>query len=288
MTSGGKILLGLLAIGGFSLAIFHSGQAHADSLPPRDPLNPDPNPLPLPGIPSLPGLPPQGQVIPPAGTPIPLPGGGVVTVPVIPGGNAPAQVPQPVIVPLPASTSPFPAVTLPPPGSTVNIPGVGPVTVPNTTIPSLPSLPAAVTPGPALPPSAPPASAAELPGQAPADTLALVTSMLRTEQQPHWRVSDPLLRAWQSARGHVADGQFGTGDALTLAQEIGTVPIIRGWPKGSNQSQAVPAYRAALLKIAATAPEPRASQLRLSAAREQGQGYGTPERPIAQLITIQS
>lgn len=281
MTSGGKILLGLLAIGGISLAVFHEGEAHADSLPPPGP-RPDPNPLPLPGIPSLPGLPPLGSVLPPPGTIIPLPNGGATQVPSIPGLNTPAQTQLPsVVVPLPASTSPFPASPLPnlSQGGTVQIPGLGQVTVP----------PLVVTPGPAPVPSAPPASPAELPGSAPADTVALVSSMLSTEQRPHWRIQDPALKAWQRSRGRVADGNFGTGDALALATEIGTIPIIRAWPKGSFPGDGkLDNYRASLQQIANAASEPRASQLRLSAARETGQGYGTPEKPIAHLITLQT
>lgn len=282
MTSGGKILLGLLALGGITLAVFHSGEAHAAPLPPPEP--PEPQPLPPAG----------GSVIPPAGTPIP--GGGAV--PAIPGVNTPLPrqvdpVPTPaVVVPLPASTSPFPSV--PAGGSTVDVPGLGQVTVPTVpglpaaTTPATPSVPV-VTPGPALPATAPPQSSAELPDSAPADTLALVTSMLKTEQQPRWRVTDPLLKPWQKSRGRTADGQFGTGDALVMAKEIGTIPIIRGWPKGSFLGDGkLEAYRAALQQIASTAPEPRASQLRASAARELGQGYGTPEKPIATLITIQT
>lgn len=285
MTSGGKIILGLLALGGITLAVFHSGEAHAaNSLPPPD--DDDTGPVPLPS---------GGSVIPPAGTPIPGAGGAVV--PSIPGLNAPSNggfVPPPapsVVVPVPASASPFPAspiqtTQIP---SSVNVPGLGTVNLPPGLPTSLPSSVPTVTPGPALPASAPPQSAAELPGSAPSDTLALVTSMLNTEHSPHWRVTDPLLKAWQASRKRVADGQFGINDALAMAQEIGTIPIIRGWPKGTAPGdKTLPNYRAALLKIAATAPEPRASQLRASAARELGQGYGTPEKPIATLFTIQS
>jgi hypothetical protein len=280
MTSGGKIILGLLAMGGITLAVFHSGKASAAPLPPPSPDDDDD------------ALPP-GSILPPAGTPIP--GGGAV--PAIPGLNAPASSPlpsiplpsvPPLVVPLPASTSPFPAAPSLP--STINVPGLGPVTLPPGLPRQIDPLPTpTVTPGPALPTNAPPQSAAELPGSAPSDTLALVSSMLKTEQLPRWRVTDPLLKPWQAARRRTADGLFGTGDALVLAQEIGAIPIIRAWPKGSFPGDGkLEAYRAALLRIAATAPEPRASLLRGSAARELGQGYGTPEKPIATLITIQS
>ncbi len=282
MTSGGKILLGLLAIGGITLAVFHSGEAHADELPPPNPP-PDPNPL------------PSFPTIPPAGTPIPLPGGGSVPVPTIPGVNTPGAQPQPVpplVVPLPASASPFPAV--PSPGTQIPIPGGGSVPVPvipGLNAPGVATLPPlVVTPGPAPAPSAPPASPAELPGSAPADTLALVTQMLTQEQNPHWRISpNAQLKPWQASRGRAVDGNFGTGDALAMAKEIGTIPIIRAWPKGSFPGDGkLDTYRASLQQIANSAPEPRASQLRASAARETGQGYGTPEQPILHLITIQS
>jgi len=284
MTSGGKILLGLLALGGITLAVFHSGEAHADTLPPN-PEPPNPLPNPLPSLPSLPGT--STPVIPPAGTPIVVPGGGVVPVPSIPGVNTAPLPTPPVVVPLPPSASPFPAgpsIPLPGGGSIPNpLGGLTPVPPPN-----LPPL--VVTPGPAPAPSAPPASPAELPGSAPADTLAAVTSLLQQEANPHWRVvPNAALVAWQKARGLTADGNLGTGTALALAKEIGTIPIIRGWPKGSFPGDGkLDNYRASLQQIANSAPEPRASQLRASAARETGQGYGTPEQPILHLITIQS
>ena len=273
MTSGGKILLGLLALGGITLAVFHSGEAHADQPPAPPPPNPDPLPLP--------------SVFPPPGTP--LPGGS--TVPSIPGINTlPVPTTNPGIVPLPASTSPFPATPAPSPlpAGLPSLPDVlgGLTPIPNPL--AQPALPT-VTPGPALPPSAPPQSPAEVPTSAPADTLALVTSMLNTEKSPHWRITDPLLKGWQSSRGRTADGQFGTGDALAMAKEIGTIPIIRAWPKGSYPGDGkLDTYRASLQQVANAAPEPRASQLRASAARENGQGYGTPETPIATLFTIQT
>lgn len=281
MTSGGKILLGLLAIGGISFAVFHSQDANASPLPPGpQPPPPDPNPLP-----------PPSSVIPPAGTPIPLPGGGSVPTPSIPGVNTPPAPANPLIVPMPASTSPFPslpqqqpAVTLPTQLPTqIQIPNI-----PGTPVQNLPPL--VITPGPAAPPNSPPASPAEVLSSAPADTVAAVSSLLAQEANPHWRVvPNAALKAWQIARGLTGDGNLGTGTALKLAQEIGTIPIIRGWPKGSYPGDGkLDNYRASLQQLANAAPEPRASQLRASAARETGQGYGTPEKPILHLITIQS
>ncbi len=267
MNQSGKIVLGLLALGGIGAIVFMSQNAHAESAgagPSPGPLPPPPNPL-LPPLGSDPISLPPGSVIPPAGTPIPLPGGGSVPVPSIPGVNTGGAQPLPTL-----PTLPFPAQQ------------------PAAQLPQTPVLP--TVPGPPPPISAPPASPAEVTTSAPADTVALVTKMLAQEANPHWRIiPEPLLIAWQKARGLTADGDFGMGTALKLAQEIGTIPIIRGWPKGSTPHDGKLAnYQASLQQIANAAPEPRASQLRASAAREAGQGYGTPEKPILHLITLQS
>lgn len=275
MNQGGKVVLGLLAIGGIGALVFASGKANAAQ---PQPAPPAPNPFPsLPpgGLPSFPGVTPaspaaQQPVIPAPGTAIPLPGGGSIPVPSIPGINTPAQPNQPL------------------PSLPNLIPGLTPLPSPSAAqVPAAPVLP--TVPGPAPAPSAPPASAPELPSSAPADTVALVTKMLAQEQNPHWRIiPEPLLVAWQKARGLTADGDFGTGGALKMAQEIGTLPIIRGWPKGSYPGDGkLAAYQASLQQLANAAPEPRASQLRAAAVREQGQGYGTPETPIVHLITLQ-
>ncbi len=278
MNQGGKVVLGLLAIGGIGALVFASGKANAAEKPTPAPPNPFPS-LPPGGLPSFPGVtpPPGGSstqpVIPAPGTAIPLPGGGSIPVPSIPGVNTPS-----------APNQPLPSI----PSLPNLIPGLTPAaTGPAIQLPPAPVLP--TVPGPAPAPSAPPASTPEIPSSAPADTVAVVTKMLAQEQNPHWRIApEPLLAAWQSARGLGKDGQFGTGSALKMAQEIGTLPIIRGWPKGSFPGDGkLAAYRASLQQIANSAPEPRASQLRAAAVREQGQGYGTPETPIVHLITLQ-
>ena len=156
--------------------------------------------------------------------------------------------------------------------------------VPTQTLPGL-----TITPGPAPTPAEPAASPAEQPSSLPADTLAAVTAMLAQEHSANWRViPEPTLKTWQSARGLTADGDYGTGTALRMAQETGMLPIIRGWPKGSYLGDGkLAAYQQSLRTLAASAPEPRKSQLLAAAAREQGQGYGTPEKPITTLITLQ-
>lgn len=270
MNQGGKVLLGILALGGIGAMVFASGKADA---------KPAPKPNQVPPLPSFPGLPSGGSlpsVIPPPGTAIPLPGGGSIPVPSIPGVNTPVspgqQLPTLPQIPQPPQAGNFPGL---------NIPGL-----PN--LANLPTLP--TIPGPAPSSAAPPASPAEVPSSAPADTVALAASMLAQERSPHWRIiPNALLKAWQRSHGRVTDGAFGTGDALAMAQEIGTLPIIRAWPKGSFPGDGkLDTYRASLQQLANAAPEPRASQLRAAAARETGQGYGTPEKPIVHLITLQS
>lgn len=178
-----------------------------------------------------------------------------------------------------------PTVTLPngqTEGTGDVLPGAPPV--PTQVLPGL-----TITPGPAPTPAEPPSSPAEQASSIPADTLAAVTAMLAQEHSPNWRViPEPTLKTWQSARGLTADGDYGTGTALRMGQETGMLPIVRGWPKGSYPGDGkLAAYQQSLRTLAASAPEPRKSQLLAAAAREQGQGYGTPEKPITTLITLQ-
>jgi len=289
MNTGAKVVLGLLAVGGITALVFMSGEQKANAAPGGPPVKP-------PIVPSPPGT-----------TPIP-PSGGVV---VVPSGapDFPPLTQPPIVAPPPSSNIPIPGGGSINPGTgTATIPGLGTVTVPPlpgagapSAAPGLPSLPIPVpaptqvlpgltiTPGPAPAPSAPPQSAAEQPTTAPADTIATVSAMLAREQSPHWRIiPEPTLKAWQAARGLVADGDFGMGTALKMAQEIGTLPIIRGWPKGSYLGDGkLENYKASLVQIANSAPEPRRSQLMAASVREQGQGYGKTEKPIATLITLQ-
>jgi hypothetical protein len=85
------------------------------------------------------------------------------------------------------------------------------------------------------------------------------------------------------------DGQFGPKSALTVAAEIGTVPIVRYWPKGSfPEGRWLSDYQAALQALATSAPEPRSTQLRISAQREAGQGFGSKQSalPLSQQIQL--
>ncbi len=250
------------------------------SVPPLSPLPSVPSFIPtatgtgvIPGAPttttvSIPGVgtfdPATGNVFGPSGTIVgtfnPLTGvlkdgaGNVIPIPAFGQSAAPAPAPFPVT----------PIATLP-----------------------LPSAPVPTSPGISLPNMVVTAPGPEAPGTAPADTVAVVTTMLDQEHLPHWRIAAPGLQQWQAARKLTPDGNFGPGTALALAAEMGTVPIIRAWPKGSFLgSKHLPAYQTALRQLAQSAPEPRKSQLMAAANREQGQGFGTPEKPIVTTITL--
>lgn len=306
MNQGAKLMLGGLALAGVAALVFSSKSSSA-ATPGAPPVKP-------------PLVPP-----PPGSDPISLPpNGGVVVVPPVPSpGGDPNPFTPPVVIPNPIGGS-SPVVPGSPTTTTITLPGIGtfdpatgnvfgpnglivgtfdPTTgkftptggAPVPIVQPLPPTPTqivpgiTVTPGPAPTPAEPPVSPAEQPSPVAADTLTVLTKMLAQEHSPHWRIiPEPSLVPWQKARGLTPDGDFGTGTALKLAAETGMIPIIRGWPKGtSKQSPNLKNYQAALRTLAASAPEPRRSQLLAAALREQGQGYGTPETPIATLITLQ-
>lgn len=208
--------------------------------------------------------------------------------------------PPPVVVVAPDSSSPpvLPAepappqvVVLPPPsgGGGPTVPVVLPAPPSSGPPPFVPDLPAPPAPSGDSQPVTPPAPAAQAPAVVPADTAALVQALLQAEATKGWKKIDAAVMAWQKSRGLKQDGKFGPKSALTVAAEIGTVPIIRYWPTGQyKEGPWLNQYRAALLELAAKATEPRASQLRHSAQREQGQGFGTSSAalPAALLINL--
>ncbi len=212
-----------------------------EALPPaRSPSGPLP-PIVLPSSPSLPSSP---------ALPVPLP-------PIMP--QNPPIVPVPPFVP----QAPAPSGSAPP---------TPPVALPPVLPPALPTSPTL--------PTQPQGSQTPPPGATSVskDTAAMVNALLLAEQSPGWNKVEPTVQAWQKPRGLKTDGLFGPKTALSVAEEFGTVPIIRVWPAGSQKAQALQAYRAALLEIAgSTNDATRAAQLRVSAQREQGQGFG-PKR----------
>jgi len=296
MNTAGKVVIGLLVVGGIAAAVMLSSpsEAHAADKPP---LPPPPVP-PQPGPAVAPGSQPAGDAE----------SGGIVTVPPLsqPGGGSVVVAPPPG--PVPSST---------PGGVTIPTPGGGSVTVPPSALPqvtqtpgggtvvtlpggggqiALPAIPGAPTQAPTAPAgggtiSVPPlvVTAAGEP-TAPADTIAVVQTMLGQEgNNTSWRsAAVPGLADWQRARGLGADSKFGMGTALRMAQEIGAIPIVRAWPTGSfREGHWLPDYKASLMQIAQTKTGAHRQLLEESAAREAGQGFGTPAKPILTPISLE-
>lgn len=303
MTPAGKTALGLLAVAGVVTLVIAGSSKDAKASSSSPPVVKPPLLPPLQG--NLP-IPPSGGVVmvppdagddpddetppivaPPSNGPISLPGGATFD-PTTGQGTLPNG--QPVQLPPLGPLGSLPAGGAPPPGPNQPLPGVMP-TAPLPAIPGLPPLPPQVANQPDrvtdLPLLVTPGNPSQV-TSAPADTIAAVTAMLAQEAGPKWRrMPEPTLITWQKNRGRTQDGKFGTGDALVMAKEIGTLPIIRAWPKGSFlEGKWVPEYQAALRNLAATAPEPRKSQLLAAAEREKGQGFGTPEKPILSQIHL--
>ena len=131
-----------------------------------------------------------------------------------------------------------------------------------------------------------PKAPAEKPTNIPADTAELLRLMLARETTADWKRQEPALALWQRERGLTADKKFGPQSALTMAEETGLLPIVRFWPKGAQKAQAVEDYQEDLLELASKAEEPRRSQLKAAAEREQGQGFGRNPAPITPTISI--
>jgi hypothetical protein len=139
-------------------------------------------------------------------------------------------------------------------------PPPAPVVAPAIVSPGLPTAPAPTTPTPQTNPLL-----------ASAETMArhlLAKPKKGTESQV-------LVADFQGRAGLKADGKYGPGTAKRLAEVVANVPIVLYWPAGST-SATVTAYRAALEQLAAAAEAKknyqRAALLRMSAARERGQG----------------
>lgn len=216
---------------------------------------------------------------------------------------APPFVPPPIQNRPPPVAAPAPSVPIPSPPPPVFVPPLPPPSL-ETGIPDIISLPPQrgtpiATPAPVIVPTpivlpAPVRPAPQEPAQpdVPDDTAELASIMLEREGG-RWKVEEPLLASWLEARGEPRSTKFGPGSAQLMAEEIGTLPIIRFWPSasGRNPAGALEEYRAALLRIARTKPEPHRSALIASAEREQGQSFGPPQgdsgrAPIADRVTL--
>lgn len=304
MSPGAKIFLTLAGVGATLgvLALVATKKAKASPATPQPstgpvdvvvpPTDEIPGPAPVPSLPPMvpapvpviPAVPAPGTSPPPFVPPFPQ-----FTPQPAPG---PAPAPLPVPVPVPDVLSPAPA-PLPPPPATVPLPPI--VTTPPATPAPLPvPLPvpvpvppiAAVPPGPVPVPPIPVAVPVPTPAPVPVpvaappvttvskETAAMVQALLTAEASKGWNVKSAQVEAWQRSRGLVVDGMYGPKSALTVAAELGTVPIVRFWPKGSLKDKAVRDYQAALFTLANTAEPARADQLRFSANREKGQSFG--------------
>jgi hypothetical protein len=189
------------------------------------------------------------------------------------GINLPAATPLPA--PGPVTPSPTPAPSPAPAPAPAPKPAPAPAPAP------------APSPAPAPAPTPAPAPApAEQPTALHSDTAEVLRIMLAQEHSGDWKQKVPVLAPWQAERGLTADQEFGTKSGIAMAHETGLIPIVRFWPKGSyREGHWLSDYRNALANIAATAEEPRRSQLHQAIAREQGQGWA-PIKPITQFIAI--
>jgi len=121
-------------------------------------------------------------------------------------------------------------------------------------------------------------------------TIALARVLLDEQTKPNWKYVSQAVKDWQSKVGLTADGKFGPGAALRMAQEVGALPWVRYWPVGSASKQAaVSDYRGRLKAYALSiAPknEAHAAALIISADRESGQGWPTaPAKAPAPAMT---
>lgn len=225
-----------------------------------------------------------------------------LTVP--PGGPPPFFPPLPAAQPAPVQLPPEIAAQLPPEVAEAvqTLPGI-PLEVPPDVLqagadilqqagipvarPDLIPVPE-VTPVIEMPPMVvePSDHPAEQPTAIHPDTLEVLGVMLPQETTASWKHLEPAIKPWQESRGLVADQKYGPKSALKMAEETGLLPIVRYWPTSAIKSTAVPKFRDQLLALAATAEEPRASQLRAAAARETGQGFGSKQSPISPTIAI--
>jgi len=132
------------------------------------------------------------------------------------------------------------------------------------------------------------------PAIVPKDTAGLVAYLLDREKQKNWKSVEPRLMNWQRTHTDIDgqplndDGMLGPVSALAIAAESGTVPVVRYWERGSQQHVVLPEYKAELYALADEAEKEgddgRAAQLRASAQRERGQGFGTlPPADIVEL-----
>lgn len=135
-----------------------------------------------------------------------------------------------------------------------------------------------VTPTPVVPTDVQPIIKEEIkPENDPNGTVLLARMMLDEQSSKNWKYVSKAVEDWQRKVGLTADGKFGPGSAMKMAEEVAIMPWVRYWPAGSSsKSAAVQNYRGRLkayaLSIAKTRPE-HATMLVRSADAEIGQGW---------------
>jgi len=254
-------------------------------------------------LPEVPiGPPPSARV------PVSIPPDIVPRIPVIapapaPPVSAPTPLPPLEVDELEPSAPPFVPDEVRNPRAPSIVPGIPDlVTLPPQSgrpieIPAGPPRGPVVVAPPPIPPRAPAPSPAppEVPqDDVPDDTAELVQLMLEEEARTGWKRELPELAEWLAARGEPESTKFGPGSAALMAEEIGTLPIVRFWPaaSGTNPRKALDEYRAKLRAIAEEKDEPHRSQLLSAAQREKGQSFGPPQgdggrSPITPTISLE-
>lgn len=180
-----------------------------------------------------------------------------------------------------------------PEGKTVETPVPTPQQVQATPEPgpgtALPPLPPEPSP---LPPAQQPPSTDKVPELAkeetseqadPNGTIAVARALIDVEGRENWKGAlQPLVENWQRKVGITADGEFGPGSALKMGEEVGVLPLIRYYPKGSpTKEAAVRSYQTKLYALAdrldKEGKREHAIAIRASAEHEKGQGW--PKKP---------
>ncbi len=158
-----------------------------------------------------------------------------------------------------------------------------------TSLPPLPPEPSPLPPAkqPPNPSPAPPLAEEETSAAAdPNGTIAVARAMIDVESRPGWKADlQPLIASWQKKVGLTNDGKFGPGSALKMGEEVGVLPLIRYYPKGSpTKEAAVRSYQTKLYELAdkltSQGKREHALAIRASAEHEKGQSWPKTPGPV--------